>query len=257
MRTTVIIPARMNSSRFPGKPLENILGMPMIGHCYKRACLAKNINNIYVATCDHEIKQYIQSIGGNVIMTSSSHIRASTRTEEAISKLKESHNLNFDKIIMLQGDEPLIRPESISSLIKSFDSQKCSILNLISPIKNNEQFIDKNNVKVVFNKEGKALYFSREPIPSAWLKQKQHKKYMQVGVIAFSDLALRNFNKLKESSLEICESIDMNRVLENGGDIYLSPINYEMIGVDCENDLNKAEELMKLDPIYPIYNRVK
>ena len=142
----------------------------------------------------------------------------------------------------------------IFDTIRNYDKRDNYIHIAISPIKNNEQFIDKNNVKVVFNKEGKALYFSREAIPSAWLKQDQHKKYMQVGVIAFSDLALRNFNKLKESSLEIYESIDMNRVLENGGDIYLSQINYEMIGVDCENDLKKAEELMKLDPIYPLYN---
>ena len=253
MRSIVIIPARMGSSRFPGKPLKKILGIPMIGHCYMRSLACKEVNDVFVATCDLEIKKYVESIGGNVVLTSKKHKRASTRTEEAVKILKEKFKLSYDVIIMLQGDEPLIRPLSISSLIKSFYLKKHEIINLISPIKNKKQFFDKNNVKVVFDKNNRALYFSREPIPSLWLKDDLKNKFMQIGVIAFSEKSLKSFNKLEESFLEIYESVDMNRILENNGDIFLSQISYEMIGVDCKEDLLKAEELMELDPIFSSY----
>ena len=150
MKAIVVIPARMGSSRFPGKPLKNILGLPMIEHCYKRACLSEAVEKVYVATCDLQIKEHVESIGGNVVMTSNKHKRASTRTEEAVSILKKSFNLNPDVVIMLQGDEPLIRPDSISDLINNFNSNNIQILNLIAPIKNKEQFLDKNNVNFYF-----------------------------------------------------------------------------------------------------------
>ena len=254
MKAIVVIPARMGSSRFPGKPLKNILGLPMIEHCYKRACLSEAVEKVYVATCDLQIKEHVESIGGNVVMTSNKHKRASTRTEEAVSILKKSFNLNPDVVIMLQGDEPLIRPDSISDLINNFNSNNIQILNLIAPIKNKEQFLDKNNVKVVFDKSKNNLYFSREPIPSSWIYKNVDKKFMQIGVMAFTYSSLRTFNKLEESSLEIYESVDMNRVIENGGKINLSTINYEMLGVDSQNDLERVEEIMKKDPILKLYD---
>jgi len=253
MKNIVVIPARMGSSRFPGKPLKNILGIPMIEHCYKRACLSENVDEVFVATCDVEIKEYIESIGGNVVMTSIKHKRAATRTEEAVSIIKRSLNIKPDVIVMLQGDEPLIRPNSITELINNFNSKEIDILNLISPIKSKENFFDKNNVKVVFDVNNIALYFSREPIPSTWIYKKIDKKFMQVGVMAFTDSSLRSFNQLEESSLEIHESVDMNRIIENGGKILLSSINYEMLGVDCQSDLEKAQEIMKSDPIFELY----
>ena len=249
MKNLVIIPARMGSSRFPGKPLEKILGVPMIEHCYKRASLCEMVDDVFIATCDRDIKEYVESFGGKVVMTSRSHNRASTRTEEAVRTIKIDYKISCKMVVMLQGDEPLIRPESISSLIKSFSSQKVDILNLISPIKNEKLFLDKNNVKVVFDKNKRALYFSREPIPSPWIKNEEY-RFMQVGVMAFSESSLKFFNDLEESSLEIYESVDMNRVLENGGKIEISKLNYETIGVDCKSDLEKAEELMKLDPVF-------
>ena len=257
MKTVVIIPARMGSSRFPGKPLKKILGMPMIGHCFKRATLAVNVDDVFVATCDLEIKNYIESIGGKVILTSDAHNRASTRTEEAIRILEDTYKNTYEIVVMLQGDEPLIRHESISLLIEQFYSSKIEILNLISPIKTEKQFYDKNNVKVVFDNKNLALYFSREPIPSPWINNEIINKFMQVGLIAFSNSSLKDFNQLDESPLEIYESVDMNRVLENGSNILISKIYYEMIGVDCPNDLNRAEELMRDDPIFKLYENKK
>ncbi len=254
MKVAVIIPSRMNSSRFPGKPLKKILGYTMIEHCYKRACISKNVDDVFVATCDSEIKEHIESIGGKVVITSSCHKRASTRTEEAIEILNNKYDLKYDLIIMLQGDEPLIRPDSITKMINDCKSKDLKILNLIAPITTKEKFIDKNNVKVVFDKNMHALYFSREPIPSSWLEEENiENKFMQIGVIGFSHSSLKKFNKLKESPLEKSESVDMNRVIENGYKILFSSINYEMIGVDCPNDLKEAEKLMKRDPTLDLY----
>lgn len=254
MKSIVVIPARMGSSRFPGKPLKKILGIPMIEHCYRRACLSKAVEKVFVATCDLLIKEHVESIGGNVIMTSNKHKRASTRTEEAVSILKNNLNFNPYVVVMLQGDEPLIRPDSISDLINNFKTKNIQILNLIAPIKTKEQFFDKNNVKVVFDKNKNALYFSREPIPSPWIYENIEQKYMQIGVMAFTYSSLRAFNELSESSLEIYESVDMNRVIENGGKINLSTINYEMLGVDSQNDLESVQKIMKKDPILKLYS---
>ncbi len=256
MKNIVVIPARMDSSRFPGKPLKKILGITMIEHCYRRAFLSEEVDEVFVATCDFEIKEHIESIGGKVIMTSNKHKRAATRTEEAVSILKSNFKINPRVVVMLQGDEPLIRPGTISDLINNFNSKNIDILNLISPIKSKDQFFDKNNVKVVFDINNHALYFSREPIPSPWIYENTDKKFMQVGVMAFTDSSLKNFNQLKESSLEIFESVDMNRVIENGGKILLSMINYSMLGVDCQSDLEKVEELMISDPILEKYKKI-
>ena len=120
MKVIGIIPTRMNSSRFPGKPMEKILGLPMIGHCYLRSKLSKQLDELYVATCDKEIQEYVSSLGGKVIMTSNTHTRASTRTAEALERIEKSNNFKIEIVVMIQGDEPLIIPETISQAIKAF-----------------------------------------------------------------------------------------------------------------------------------------
>ena len=150
MNIISIIPARMNSSRFPGKPLEKILGMPMIGHCYKRSIMCKDVSETYVATCDIQIKNYIDSIGGKTIMTSNSHERASERTAEAMIKIEKQKKKKIDIVVMIQGDEPMITPEMISLSLKPFKkNNNIKVVNLYSDIKTIEEFNDPNEVKVL------------------------------------------------------------------------------------------------------------
>ena len=166
MNIISIIPARMNSSRFPGKPLEKIMGMPMIGHCYKRSIMCKDVSDTFVATCDAEIRDYIDSIGGKTIMTSSNHERATDRTAEAMIKIEKNLGKKVDIVVMIQGDEPMITPEMISLSLDPFrKNQNIKVVNLYSDIMTLEEFNDPNEVKVVIDNNDNALYFSREPIP--------------------------------------------------------------------------------------------
>jgi len=216
MNIVGIIPARMAASRFPGKPLALIHGIPMIGHCYHRVHLTKGLSKVYVATCDLAISDYIDSIGGAVVMTSDSHTRASTRTAEAVDLIELEEDVKIDVVLMVQGDEPLITPEAISLILAEFLDPSVNIVNLMSKIRDVDTFLDRNNVKVVVDRNGFALYFSREPIPSPWKGINGLPMCMQTGVIAFRRQALIDFNREGETRLEQIESIDMNRVLENG-----------------------------------------
>jgi len=244
-----IIPVRMNSSRFPGKPMKKIHGMPMIGHCYFRTMAALGIDETYVATCDIEIRNYIQSIGGKVIMTSNNHTRATTRTAEAMEKIEKQIEGGIDVVVMVQGDEPLIEPNTIAKTIPYFDEKTINIVNVMSRFLTRESFEDENNVKVVVNCNNDALYFSREPIPSSWKGWNNTPRFMQTGIIAFRRETLINFNLMKETQLEQTESVDMNRVLETGGKIKMVLTESLMIGVDVPEELVAVEELLEDDPI--------
>ena len=154
MKVIAIIPARMNSSRFPGKPMTKIHGIPMIGHCFYRIKMCKDLLEVYVATCDDEIVNYIESIGGNAIMTSTSHKRATDRTAEAMIKIEEMTGGNIDVVVMVQGDEPMITPEMITDAIQPFDNaDTINVVNLMANIKSVEEFEDPNEVKVVVDNE--------------------------------------------------------------------------------------------------------
>mgnify|MGYP001492890571 CR=1 FL=1 len=253
MKTAAIIPVRMASSRFPGKPLKTICGIPMVGHCYYRTNLVSEIEKVYVATCDKEIANYIKSIGGNVIMTSLNHKRATTRSAEALEKIEEKYDNKFDVIVMVQGDEPLVMPSSISDVIAKFYNSENKIVNLMSLISSKKVLNDKNNVKVVVDNNNNALYFSREAIPSSWKSLKNYSRYMQTGIIAFRRNALFNFNNTEETILEKIESIDMNRVLETGGKIKMVLTQNSTIGVDVPEELIKVEKILANDPITKMY----
>ncbi len=243
----------MAASRFPGKPMAKILGMPMIGHCYFRTKLCPDLAETYVATCDEEIADYVRSIGGKAIMTSSSHNRASDRTAEAMMKIEAETGGKADVVVMVQGDEPLILPETISKIPPHFAGREVNIVNIVSRLRSREQFEDKNNVKVVMNQRGDAMYFSREPIPSSYRGAGNLPMYMQVGVIAFRRDTLINFNSMPETELEQIESVDMNRVLETGGNIRMVMSEAINIGVDTPQELEDVAALMKDDPIFPDY----
>jgi len=222
----------------------------MIGHCLQRARLASKVQEVYLATCDQEIADYGRSIGVRVIMTSDSHRRASTRTAEALATIQKLDPLNpIETVLMIQGDEPLITPDSMSEVIEAFSDPTLSIVNLLSRIVDVETFRDKNNVKTVIDSRGRVLYFSREPIPCDWTQEVAHRPLLQTGVIGFRVQALAEFNAMPETSLEVIESIDMNRVLESAGVVNAVILERPTLGVDTRDELARAEALLREDAV--------
>ena len=155
-----IIPARMGSSRFPGKPMAKIAGVPMIGHCYFRAKMSRTLDDVYVATCDDEIADYIRSVGGKAVMTSESHERASDRAAEALEKIESQTGKRVDIVVMIQGDEPMLRPAMIDEAVGPMvTNDSILVTNLMAPLKDQEEHDDANEVKVVVDRQNFALIF--------------------------------------------------------------------------------------------------
>jgi 3-deoxy-manno-octulosonate cytidylyltransferase (CMP-KDO synthetase) len=249
-----IIPARIASSRFPGKPMAKIMGIPMIGHVYFRSKMCKILNEVFVATCDKEIADYIQSIGGKAIMTSDTHERASDRVAEAMIKIETEMKERVDIVAMIQGDEPMVFPDMIDDAIKPFLSdQGIMITNLMAPLKTREEHEDPNEVKVVVDKDDFALYFSREPIPSRKKGIDEVPMLKQVCIIPFRRDFLVQFNELPQTPLEKIESVDMLRVLENGYKVKMIHSKHATYSVDTSEDLKKVESLMINDPLVKMY----
>jgi 3-deoxy-manno-octulosonate cytidylyltransferase (CMP-KDO synthetase) len=253
MKILGVIPARMAATRFPNKPMADILGIPMIGHCYFRSKMCTSLDEVYVATCDHEIYEYIINVGGKAIMTSDVHERATERSAEALLNIEKISNITYDIIVMIQGDEPLIDPNMINESIKPILNDDNVVSNLMTPLKNIEEAKNINFVKVVTDIKGKALYMSREPIPSPSKYNEQIYYYRQLGLIAFSRDAILNFVSLPTTRLEIIESVDMNRLLEHQIPIQMSITNYEADSVDTLEDLKRVETKMKVDKLYNKY----
>ncbi|NLW91132.1 MAG: 3-deoxy-manno-octulosonate cytidylyltransferase [Syntrophomonadaceae bacterium] len=255
MHIVGIIPARMASSRFPGKPMARILEIPMIGHVYFRSKLSKCLDDVYVATCDEEIAAYIESIGGKAIMTSDAHERASDRCAEAMLTIEKNTGKKIDILMMIQGDEPMLFPEMIDAAVQPMlDDDSVQVVNLMAPIKTREEHDDPNEVKVVVDLSGNALYFSREPIPS-WKKgATEVPMNKQVCLIPFRREFLIKFNDMPQSPLEIVESVDMLRLLENGYRVKMIETQYDTYSVDTEEDLKKVEMLMKYDQLLTQYS---
>jgi 3-deoxy-manno-octulosonate cytidylyltransferase (CMP-KDO synthetase) len=240
-----LIPARMGSSRFPGKPMAELLGYPMIGHVYKRVALNTMLSLTAVATCDREISDYINSIGGRAVMTSSHHERASDRCAEGLKILENEEGKRFDIVVMVQGDEPMTSPEMISEAIEPMlEDPEIKVVNLIGEIKSIEEFDDPNCIKVVCDLKGNAIYFSREPIPTRSKKQ-EIPMLKQVCTIPFRRDFLLDYTNMEPTPLEIAESIDMLRVLENGMKVRMVQTKYQSYAVDTKEDLKKVSELMK------------
>ncbi|WKZ33177.1 MAG: 3-deoxy-manno-octulosonate cytidylyltransferase [Thermodesulfobacteriota bacterium] len=248
-----IIPARMASTRFPGKPLRPILGMPMIGHVYLRSRLSPVLDEVYVATCDDVIRDYIQSIGGKAIMTLKSHERASDRTSEAMLKAEDMAGRRAEIVVMIQGDEPMVTPEMIGRAVGPLLADpEVNIVNLMAEISQSEA-ADPNEVKVVVDMRGDAVYFSREPIPSGGKYKGGLKRFKQVCVIPFRRGALINFNGLGQTPLEIIESVDMLRLIENGLKVRMVAAEAATWSVDTLQDLRKVEQAMMGDPLLARY----
>ena len=249
-----IIPARMGSTRFPGKPMAKIHGVPMVGHVYFRTQMCSLLRETYVATCDQEIYDYISSVGGKAIMTSDSHERASDRTAEAMLKVEFATGGKIDIVVMVQGDEPMVTPEMIKASVNPMlGDPSIQVVNLMARIKTVEEFEDPNEVKVVVNLNDRALYFSREPIPSRRKGVKDVPMLKQVCIIPFQRDYLLKFNSLPETPLERIESVDMMRVIEHGERVHMVMTDVETLSVDTPEDLERVVDLMKEDALINEY----
>lgn len=250
-----IIPARLASSRLPRKPMAYILGMPMIGHVYKRCKLSGILKDVYVATCDEEIADYVKSIGGKAIMTLDTHERASDRTAEALEKIEKETGTRMDIVVMIQGDEPMVTPGMIDAAIDPLLQHKdIHITNLMASMKTQEEHEDPAEVKVVVDRNNFAMYFSREPIPSRKKGAPEIPMLKQVCIIPFRRDFLLEYNAMPQTPLEIIESVDMNRLLENGIKIKMVMRDEETYSVDTPADLANVNSKMKSDPYLKQYN---
>jgi len=256
MIAVAVIPARMGSSRFPGKPMAPILGMPMIGHCYLRTQMCPDLAATYVATCDQEIYEYIRSIDGNVVMTSQSHERASDRTAEAMLLVEAELGRRCDIVVMVQGDEPMVTPTMITEALYPFSRDTTvNVVNLMAPIETVAEFEDTNEIKVVVDSNSDAVYFSRAPIPSRARSGEGIAIPMlkQVCIIPFRRDYLLAFNRMKQTELEQVESIDMLRIIENGGKVRMVPTSGTSLSVDTDEDRKRVEGRMGGDPLRQAY----
>jgi len=247
-KVVVVIPVRMGSTRFPGKPLKKILGISMIEHIYKRAALCKQIDDIAIATCDQEIIDACESFGAKAIMTSTKHDRSVDRVAEAIN------NINCDIVVNLQGDEPMVTPYIIQELINVMNSDELvECANLVSKI-DIEEFLNPNTVKIVNDINDNIIYFSREPIPSKSKSSNDNfENYRQIGIMAFRKNFLLKYTELPSTPLENIESVDMLRILEHGFKIKMVKVDYKGIGVDIPSDISKVEQLMTNDGLLQKY----
>ncbi len=243
-----VIPARMGSSRFPGKPLKLIGGKPMLWHCWQRAKLSGVLDELVIAACDSEIKEAAESFGAKVVMTSSLHTRANDRVAEVASKIPCNIILN------IQGDEPLLNPQLVRDVVVAAKERNpMTCLCPVVKIKTQEDLNSPNTVKVVFAPDGKIIYFSRCPIPSDAVVKRNVPVYQQVPIMVFDSLFCQKLSSLSEGPLEVQEGIDLIRALENDLSIYAMKTDFESIAVDVPRDLEVVEERIKSDPVYAQY----
>ena len=249
MNILAIIPARMGSSRFPGKPMAKILGKPMIGHVYERVTQCDLLTKTVVATCDEEIADYIKSIGGEAVMTSDQHERASDRCAEALGYLENQDGVQYDIIVMVQGDEPMTHPDMITEAVQPMlDDPNILVVNLLGDIETIDEFEDRNCIKVVCDQQSNAICLSREPIPTrSKIEDIPMKK--QVCIIPFTRKFLLEYTALEPTPLEIIESVDMMRVLEHGLKVKMVPTKHNTHAVDTLEDLKKVESIMSLQSL--------
>lgn len=246
MKFIGIIPARYASTRFPGKPLADMKGKYMIQRVYEQAC--KVLDRVCVATDDERIFNAVQSFGGQVVMTSERHRSGTDRCFEAYTNLGDGEEV----VINIQGDEPFIKPEQIESLIACFDSPQTQIATLVRPFEATEGYealANPNSPKVVMNERHEALYFSRSIIPylrgvdpEQWLSR--HVYYKHIGMYGYRADVLSEITRLPQSSLELAESLEQLRWLQNGYTVKVGITTQETIGIDTPADLQKAISLL-------------
>lgn len=240
MKIAGIIPARYGSTRFPGKPLAMIDGKTMIRRVYEQASQATSLDVVVVATDDERIANEVDSFGGKAMMTSTAHRSGTERCAEVAARLDG----NYDVAINIQGDEPFIDPVRIDLLAGMFGNPEVDIATLSSVITDTADIVNPNVVKLVAGTDGRALYFSRSPIPhlrgvdsGSWFDH--HKFLKHIGIYGYRIEVLNQIVKLDESPLEKAESLEQLRWLENGFSVYVSETNSGGFAVDTPEDLSK------------------
>jgi 3-deoxy-manno-octulosonate cytidylyltransferase (CMP-KDO synthetase) len=251
MKIVIGIPARMGSTRFPGKPLCDILGKTMIEHCYKRCALSKYKTDLFIATCDKEIQDAVEGFGGNVIMTNPNIQRPGLRVAEAAETL----NLDDDDIVVVvQGDEPLVHPDMIDLAIQPLLNEDDVYVSNLTAELNEDEWKDPGEIKVVCDLKMNAMYMSRAPMPSIDHEEQRVKWYKQICIMPFRWHFMQKFNHmLQPTPLELQESIEMNRAIQHGYKVRMVPSPYKSKSVDTNSDSKIVVELMKNDPVYPLY----
>lgn len=238
----IVIPARYSSSRFPGKPLADILGKPMIQHVYEKAASVDNAT-VVVATDDSRILSIVEGFGGKGVMTSSDHASGTDRLVEVMSEV------DADLYINLQGDEPLVRAEDLALLINAMAADKSIEVGTLYHSINADQAKDPNTVKVVTSHSGRACYFSRSPIPFIRDKDVQASYKQHVGVYAYRKSVLEQYSQLAESEIEIAEQLEQLRLLDSDIDIYAFEVMQTGPGVDTPEDLEKVIAILQGKPL--------
>lgn len=240
-----IIPARFASTRFPGKPLVDIAGKSMIQRVYEQASKAKSLSKVVVATDDERIVEEVKKFGGEFVITASTHQSGTDRCAEVIEQLP-----GFDIVINIQGDEPFIEPAQIDLLTSCFTEEKVQLATLIKSIESQESIYNPNSPKVVIDVNGRAMYFSRSPIPfirngepGVWAEK--HQFYKHIGIYGYRTASLVEITKLPPSSLEIAESLEQLRWIENGYYIQTKVTDLETVAIDTPEDLKKLNKLLK------------
>ncbi|MFW5821445.1 MAG: 3-deoxy-manno-octulosonate cytidylyltransferase [Bacteroidota bacterium] len=238
-----IIPARYNSTRFPGKPLAMIGDKSMIRRVYEQS--QTFIKEVYVATDDNRIFSHVKDFGGNVVMTSEKHRSGTDRCSEAMDSIISGTGTDPDIVVNIQGDEPFIDNSQIDTLIRCFDDPIAEIATLVKKIVKSEDIFDVHKPKVVFDHMNFALYFSRSPIPfmRGWDKKdwlEAHEFYNHVGIYAYRKEVLKKITRLEISELERAESLEQLRWLQNGFKIKVAETFSESFGIDTPADLDRA-----------------
>ncbi len=243
MKFIGIIPARYASTRFPGKPLADMNGKPMIQRVYEQ--VKDVLDSVCVATDDIRIENAVKTFGGQVVMTSDQHRSGTDRCYEAYQKIGEG----YDVIVNIQGDEPFIHPEQIQTIKTCFADANTQIATLVKPFRSDDDFestlFNPNSPKVVLNNNNEAMYFSRSIIPYIWGKKytewlPSHTFYKHIGLYAYRAQVLKEITQLPQSALELAESLEQLRWLENGYKIKVGITEQETIGIDTPEDMEKA-----------------
>jgi 3-deoxy-manno-octulosonate cytidylyltransferase (CMP-KDO synthetase) len=243
-----IIPARFASTRLEGKPLKDICGKTMIQRVYEQA--TKALEHVYIATDDYRIETEVKSFGGNVVMTSAEHKTGTNRCVEAYNILQNKLNIDFDAVLNIQGDEPLLEPEILISLANCFKDSSTKMATLIRPVHDKKELLSKSDIWVVIDKNDYALYFSREVIPHFRGDQSEdrlehHDYYKHIGMYGFTPKAIKQFASMNQTSLEKSESLEQLRWLENGGKIKVAHTTHHALSVDTQEDLDEVIEIIQ------------
>lgn len=254
MKTIGVVPARMASSRFPGKPLHKICGMPMVEHVYRRAALFPKWDGLYLATCDQEIAALGQERGWPTVMTSDKHTRALDRVAEAAAKCGQQLAEN-DVIVCVQGDEPMLRPNMISTSIKPLEEDPEALCTVLAMhIVDEQLWRNPDTVKIVHDIKGNVLYTSRSPVP--WTRKFSPELGARriYGIFAFRWHFLKTFTSMPESPLELKESCDSNRILDNGFRQRVAPYPFvPSFSVDSPSDTELVEAHIRKDEFWGRY----